>query len=93
MSAILLPHVRRLSHFRSHARLALCAATLLASSTSAAFAAAPVAADEPNATKTLGEITVTAEKRTENVQKEPEAITTIDTEKLDVITSGGGDVQ
>jgi iron complex outermembrane receptor protein len=43
--------------------------------------------------KTLGEITVTAEKRVENVQKVPESITTIDAEKLDIIKSGGDDVQ
>src|SRR3989442_500016 len=55
--------------------------------------AADSAADEPNAPKTLGEITVTAEKRVENVQKVPESITTIDPEKLDIIKSGGDDVR
>ena len=93
MPAILHTYVRRLSRFRSCTPLAFCAATLLATSTSAAFADAPAAADESNTAKTLGEITVTAEKRTENVQKVPESITTIDTEKLDVIKSGGDDVQ
>src|SRR5438445_10679769 len=55
--------------------------------------AADSAADEPNASKTRGEITVTAEKRVENVQKVPESITTIDPEKLDIIKSGGDDVR
>ena len=56
-------------------------------------AGATRAADQPNEPKTLGEITVTAEKRVENVQKVPESITTIDTEKLDIIKSGGDDVR
>ncbi|MGH8123513.1 MAG: TonB-dependent receptor [Rudaea sp.] len=50
------------------------------------------AADQ-TAPKTLGEITVTAEKRVENVQKVPESITTIDAEKLDTLKSAGDDVQ
>jgi iron complex outermembrane receptor protein len=44
-------------------------------------------------TKTLEVITVTAEKRVEDVQKVPESITTIDTEKLDEIKAGGDDIR
>jgi iron complex outermembrane receptor protein len=43
--------------------------------------------------KTLDVITVTAEKRVEDVQKVPQSITTIDPEKLDVLKSGGDDIQ
>jgi iron complex outermembrane receptor protein len=43
--------------------------------------------------KTLEVITVTAEKRVEDVQKVPESITTIDTEKLDEIKAGGDDIR
>jgi iron complex outermembrane receptor protein len=52
-----------------------------------------VVAHAQEAGKTLEVITVTAEKRVEDVQKVPESITTIDTEKLDIIKSGGDDVQ
>ena len=45
------------------------------------------------APKTLDVITVTAEKRAEDVQKVPMSITTIDPEKLDVLKSGGDDIQ
>ena len=51
------------------------------------------AADEAEAPKQLADITVTAEKRSENIQKVPESITAIDTEKLDVLKSGGDDVR
>jgi iron complex outermembrane receptor protein len=67
---------------------------------SAAIAAAlctPAFAQETppgeSTTKTLEVITVTAEKRVEDVQKVPESITTIDPEKLDILKSGGDDVQ
>jgi len=52
-----------------------------------------VAADEAEAPKQLADITVTAEKRSENIQKVPESITAIDTEKLDILKSGGDDVR
>lgn len=42
---------------------------------------------------TLETITVTAQRKVENVQEVPIAITTIDTEKLDVIGSGGEDIR
>jgi len=65
----------------------------IGSALQAGAARAEGAADQPNEPKTLGEITVTAEKRVENVQKVPESITTIDPEKLDIIKSGGDDVR
>jgi iron complex outermembrane receptor protein len=63
-----------------------------AMSVSAASAADPSAADDQGP-KTLGEITVTAEKRSENIQKVPESITAIDPEKLSIIASGGDNIQ
>lgn len=42
---------------------------------------------------TLGTVQVTAERRVEDVQDVPMAITTVGGEKLDVITSGGDDVR
>jgi len=56
-----------------------------------ALSAAMAYADEGG--KTLEVITVTAEKRVEDVQKVPESITTIDTEKLDEIKAGGDDIR
>jgi iron complex outermembrane receptor protein len=56
-------------------------------------AATAPAADDTNAPKQLGEITVTAEKRTENIQKVPVSIATIDQETLDNMKSAGDDVQ
>src|SRR6476659_5825824 len=49
-------------------------------------------AQEANRTQ-LEVVTVTAEKRAEDVQKVPESITTIDTEKLDEIKAGGDDIR
>jgi iron complex outermembrane receptor protein len=66
-------------------RLALPAAVALALTTASAYA--------EEAGKTLEVITVTAEKRVEDVQQVPESITTIDTEKLDEIKAGGDDIR
>jgi len=52
---------------------------------------APATADQ--GAKTLDVITVTAEKREEDIQKVPISITAISGEKLDNIKSGGDDVQ
>ncbi len=52
---------------------------------------APASADQ--GPKTLDVITVTAEKREEDIQKVPISITAISGEKLDNIKSGGDDVQ
>jgi iron complex outermembrane receptor protein len=53
-------------------------------------AAAP---DSEEGAVVLEEITVTAQKRAENVQLVPLSITTLDTEKFNLLTLGGGDVK
>ena len=68
------------------------AARRLALPVAVALALSAVAQAE-EAGKTLEVITVTAEKRVEDVQKVPESITTIDTEKLDEIKAGGDDIR
>ena len=60
--------------------------------------AAPAGATESAATEeetavVLDEITVTAQKREENVQLVPLSITTLDTAKFNLLTSGAGDVK
>lgn len=50
-------------------------------------------ADEQNGARTLDTITVTAQRRVENIQDVPMAITTVDREKLDAITASGEDVR
>jgi iron complex outermembrane receptor protein len=53
-----------------------------------------VSAHAQDASRTqLEVVTVTAEKRVEDVQKVPESITTIDTEKLDEMKAGGDDIR
>jgi len=70
---------------RAACRLALPIAIAAALNSFAAYA--------DDAPKTLDVITVTAEKRAEDVQKVPESITTIDTEKLDELKAGGDDIR
>jgi len=70
--------------------LSLCIAASLAAPAVLAQEAAPASGAAP---KTLDVITVTAEKRTEDVQKVPESITAIDQEKVDILKSGGDDIQ
>jgi iron complex outermembrane recepter protein len=72
--------------------LSLSLACALAPALAAAQDAAAPASGETGP-KTLEVITVTAEKRVEDVQKVPESITTIDTEKLDEIKAGGDDIR
>ena len=75
--------------------LALAIATLLPC---AAFAQSETTrseaaqADAPDPT-TLDTVQVTASRRVENIQDVPMAITTVDGEKLDVLTSGGEDIR
>jgi iron complex outermembrane recepter protein len=59
--------------------------------TDPAAAADEVAGDE--AAVVLDEITVTAQKREENVQDVPISITTLNAEQLNLLTAGGGDVK
>lgn len=75
--------------------LAASATTLVAQPTDPAPATDPAAeasADDESAV-VLDEITVTAQKREENVQLVPLSISTLDTEKLNLLTLGGGDVK
>ena len=71
-------------------------AMLVASVSISAFAlalAAPqtaAAADEP---ATLGEVIVTAQKKSENINDVPLSVTAVSGQKLDAIRSGGGDLR
>jgi iron complex outermembrane recepter protein len=58
-----------------------------------AMAVAQDAPAEQDDSRTLDTITVTAQRRVENIQDVPMAITTVDREKLDVITAGGEDIR
>jgi len=73
---------------RAVRRLVLSAAISCALGSLAVYAE-----DTESGGKTLEVITVTAEKRAEDVQQVPESITTLSDEKLDVIKSGGDDVR
>jgi iron complex outermembrane recepter protein len=74
-------------------RTALVASSAVAAALVAgAFAAPAFAADAPGAT-VLGEVIVTAQKRSENINDVPESLTAISGEKLDVIRSSGGDIR
>jgi iron complex outermembrane receptor protein len=70
--------------------LLLPAAIACALTAFAAHAQEAPASGEP---KTLEVITVTAEKRVEDVQKVPISITAIDQEKIDQLKAGGDDIQ
>ncbi|MBS0582977.1 MAG: TonB-dependent receptor plug domain-containing protein, partial [Proteobacteria bacterium] len=74
-------------------RYTLSLAIAFALAGNVAFAADAAPADEANAPKQLADITVTAEKRSENIQKVPLSVTAIDPEKLDVLKSGADDVR
>ena len=72
-----------------HRHAPLHAAIVIALCAPAAWAQAP-ASDEP---ATLETVTVTAQRREEDVKEVPIAITTVAEEKLDIIGSGGEDVR
>src|SRR5437762_2584518 len=63
-----------------------------ASATAFAFAA-PAFAQATNASNEVGEVLVTAQKRTENINDVPLAVTAVSGEKLDAIRSSGGDIR
>ena len=50
-------------------------------------------AQTPTDTATLGEVIVTAQRRSENIQDVPVAVSTLSDEKLDILASGGDDVR
>jgi iron complex outermembrane receptor protein len=72
--------------------LSIAIACALATTAAAAQETATPSSGEAGP-KTLEVITVTAEKRVEDVQKVPESISTIDQQQVDLIKSGGDDVQ
>ena len=50
-------------------------------------------AQSPTETATLGEVIVTAQRRSENIQDVPVAVSTLSDEKLDILASGGDDIR
>ncbi len=58
-----------------------------------ADAAAPVQAQAPTPAGTLQAVTVTAERRQENVKDVPSSISTLSGEKFDVLNTGGMDIR
>ncbi|HEX7915020.1 TonB-dependent receptor [Rudaea sp.] len=89
---MLSPRLARATRAPRRYTLSLAIACALAGNAAFAADAAP-AADEAAAPKQLADITVTAEKRSENLQKVPVSVTAIDPEKLDVLKSGSDDVR
>jgi len=76
----------------------LLASPALAQQPSAPSAQAPTEAakatgEEPTAVKRLEEITVTAQKREENVQEVPLSVTPLDADQLAILTAGAADVK
>src|SRR5687768_7928267 len=87
-------------------RRILCSTSLYALAAAAALSAAPAAAQATGDTDTpatdaeqaasqqgVGEIVVTAQRRSENLQDVPLSVATIDDETLAAISSGGADVR
>ena len=81
-----------LSHVPVQCLLALAVAAALPMAASAQTTGQDADTDAPSAT-TLDAVQVTAQRRVENVQDVPMAITAISGEKLDVLTSGGEDIR
>ncbi|HKX38753.1 MAG TPA: TonB-dependent receptor plug domain-containing protein, partial [Burkholderiales bacterium] len=54
---------------------------------------AALAQDAPESTGTLGEIIVTAQRRSENIQDVPLSVSALDGERLGTMLEGGGDIQ
>ena len=71
----------------------LALAVVLALPSSLAFAQEAAKAEEAAKPATLEAVTVTAERRVEDIQDVPVSITAISGEKLDVLRSGGEDVK
>ncbi len=69
--------------------LSLAVASVIASGSLAAQESTP----EDSGPSQLETVTVTAQRREEDLQKVPISITTLDTEKLDVLGSGGEDIR
>ncbi|MDB5461877.1 MAG: TonB-dependent receptor [Phenylobacterium sp.] len=73
-------------------RVALARSVAVAAVVLGAGLTRPALAAETNAT-VLGEVIVTAQKRSENINDVPESLTAISGAKLDVIRSSGGDIR
>ncbi|HWH83567.1 MAG TPA: TonB-dependent receptor, partial [Burkholderiaceae bacterium] len=86
--------LRRACGFARFSTLSLVASPLLLAAAPAALAqtASPAAAASAPA-GTLAPVTVTAERRTENIKDVPSSVSTLSGEKLDVLTSSGQDVR
>ncbi len=83
---------------RQPARRRLCRVGLAASSLIIAVPAAMAQAVSPPASPASGAgvlqtVTVTAERRAENIKDVPSSVSTLSGEKLDVLTSGGQDIR
>ena len=85
---------RRQNTFARHLRIGVLAGPSLALALPAAMAqVAPPAAPASVAAGTLQTVTVTAERRTENIKDVPSSVSTLSGEKLDVLASSGQDVR
>jgi iron complex outermembrane receptor protein len=73
--------------------LALCAGSALAALCLAGAPALALAADAPATTAEVETVIITAQKRSEDIQKVPESVTNIGAEKLAILMSGGGDIR
>jgi iron complex outermembrane recepter protein len=77
---------------KMHKRVIAAHGALLALSAGAALAqTAPT--DQPSQAPQLQTVTVTAQRRAENIKDVPVSVSTIKGEKLDVLVSGGGDIR
>ena len=87
-------HSRRQQTFARRFRVSLALAPSLALCGPVAMAqVAPPAASASAAAGTLQTVTVTAERRAENIKDVPSSVSTVSGEKLDVLTSSGQDIR
>jgi iron complex outermembrane recepter protein len=86
---------RRQQTLARRVRFALIAPVLAAAALPAAMAqsVSPPAAAASAAPGTLQTVTVTAERRAENIRDVPSSVSTLSGEKLDVLASGGQDIR
>jgi iron complex outermembrane recepter protein len=86
---------RRQQTLARRVRFALIAPALAAAALPAATAqsVSPPAAAASAAPGTLQTVTVTAERRAENIRDVPSSVSTLSGEKLDVLASGGQDIR
>ena len=68
-------------------------ATLAAAIAMALPLPAAFAQETPASTETLGEIIVTAQRRSENIQDVPISVSALEGERLSAMFEGGGDIQ